>query len=61
MSSHSLTILSTTNTKFSSIEVWCTDQNSESLETEDNVNMMLILGRHYKNEIFNRTRILKIR
>ena len=31
---HSLTILSTTNTKFLSIEVWFTDQNSKSLENE---------------------------
>ena len=35
---HSLTMLSTTNTEFSFIEVWFTDQNSESLEIEDNVN-----------------------
>ena len=31
---HSLTILSTTNTKFLSIEVWFTDQNSKPLENE---------------------------
>ena len=44
-----------TNTEFSSIEVWFTDQNSKRLETEDNVNMTLILGYllYYKNEIFN--------
>ena len=41
---HSLTMLSTTNTEFSSIEVWFTDQNSEPLEIEDNVNMTLIIG-----------------
>ena len=29
ISLHSLTMLSTTNTEFSSIEVWFTDQNSE--------------------------------
>ena len=40
---HSLTMLST-NTEFSSIEVWFTDQNSEPLEIEDNVNMTLIIG-----------------
>ena len=38
---HSLTMLSTTNTELSSIEVWFTDQNSEPLEIEDNGNMTL--------------------
>ena len=41
---HSLTMLSTTNTKLSSIEVWFTDQKNEPLEIEDNVNMTLIIG-----------------
>ena len=41
---HSLTMLSTANTEFSSIEVWFTDQNSEPLEIEDNVNMALSIG-----------------
>ena len=41
---HSLTMLSTTITKFSFIEVWFTDQNSEPLEIEDNVNLTLIIG-----------------
>ena len=41
---HSLTMLSTTNTEFSFIEVWFTDQNSEPLEIEDNVNLTLITG-----------------
>ena len=41
---HSLTMLSTTNTEFSFIEVWFTDQNSEPLEIEDNVNLTLIIG-----------------
>ena len=36
--SHTLTMLSKTNTEFSSTEVWFTDQNSEPLEIEDNVN-----------------------
>ena len=44
ISPHSLTMLSTTNTEFSSIEVWFTDQNSEPLEIEDNVNLTLIIG-----------------
>ena len=41
---HSLTMLSTTNTEFSFIEVWFTDQNSEPLKIEDNVNLTLIIG-----------------
>ena len=32
---HSLIMLSTANTEFSSIEVWFTDQNSEPLEIEE--------------------------
>ena len=41
---HSLAILGTINTAFSFIEVWLTDQNSEPLETEDNVSLTLIIG-----------------
>ena len=41
---HSLTMLGTTNTEFSFIEVWFTDQNSEPLEIEDNLNLTLIIG-----------------
>ena len=44
ISPHSLTMLNTTNTEFSSFEVWFTDQNSVPLEIEDNVNMTLIIG-----------------
>ena len=44
ISPHSLTMLNTTNTEFSSIELWFTDQNSKPLEIEDNVNMTLIIG-----------------
>ena len=40
---HSLTMLGTTNTEFSFIEVRFTDQNSEPLEIEDNVNLTLII------------------
>ena len=43
ISPHSLTMLSTTITQLSSIEVWMTDQNSEPLEIDDNVNMTLII------------------
>ena len=41
---HSLIMLSTTNTQFSSIKVWFTDQNSENLEIEDSINLTLIIG-----------------
>ena len=41
---HSSTMLSTTDTEFSSIEVWFTGQKSEPLEIEDNVKMTLIIG-----------------
>ena len=44
MSSHSLTMLNTTITESSSIEVSFTDQNSKPLEIEDNINMTLIIG-----------------
>ena len=44
ISPYSLTILGTTNTEFSFIEVWFTDQNCEPLEIEDNVNLTLIIG-----------------
>ena len=41
---HSLTMLNTANTEFSFIEAWFIDPNSKQLETEDNVNMTLIIG-----------------
>ena len=41
---HSLIMLSTTNTEFSSIEMWFTDQSSEPLKIEDSVNLTLIIG-----------------
>ena len=41
---HSLIMLSTANTEFSSIEVWFTDQNSEPLEIGDSLNLTLIIG-----------------
>ena len=37
-------MVNTTNAECSSIEVWFTDQSSEPLEIEDNVNMTLIIG-----------------
>ena len=42
ISPHPLTMLGTTNTEFSFIEVWFTDGNSEPIEIEDNVNLTLI-------------------
>ena len=56
IATRSLIMLSATNIEFSSTEVWFTDQNSEPLEIEDSTN----LSRHYKNEIFNRTKLQKI-
>ena len=51
-------MLGTTNTEFSFIEVWFTDQDSEPLKIEDNVNLTLIIGLAlFKNEILNRTKI----
>ena len=44
ISPHSLKMLGTTNTEFSFIAVWFTDQNSEPLETENNGNLTLIIG-----------------
>ena len=41
---HSPTMLKTINAEFSFIEVWFTDQNKRPLETEDNVNITLIIG-----------------
>ena len=37
-------MLNTTNTEFSSFEIWFTDQNSKPLEIEDNIDMTLITG-----------------
>ena len=44
ISPHSLTMLNTTNTELSYIEVGFTDQNIKPLEIEDSVNMTLIIG-----------------
>ena len=37
-------MLNTTNTEFSLVEAWFTDQNSKQPEIEDNVNMTQIIG-----------------
>ena len=44
ISPHSLTMMNTINTEFSFFEGWFTDQASEALEIEDNVNLTLIIG-----------------
>ena len=44
ISPYSLIFLKTMNTKFSEIEIWFTDQNNNSLEIEDNVNISLIIN-----------------
>ena len=44
ISPNSLIFLKTTNTGSSEIEIWCTDQNNNSLEIEDNVNISLIIN-----------------
>ena len=41
---HSPTMLKTTNTEFSLIEIWFTDQNNRPLEIEYNVNITLTIG-----------------
>ena len=40
---HSLTMMNTVNTEFSSIEVWFTNQVSKTLKIQD-VNLMIIIG-----------------
>ena len=37
-------MLKTINAKFQSIELWFTDQNNRPRETENNVNITLIIG-----------------
>ena len=41
---HSLTMLKTTNAKFSFIELWFIYQNNRPLEIEDNLNITLMIG-----------------
>ena len=44
ISPKSLIFLKTMNTEFSEIKIWVTDQNNNSLEIEDNVNISLIIN-----------------
>ena len=43
ISPHILIILKTTSAEFQSIELWFTDQNNRPLETEDSVNITIII------------------
>ena len=44
ISPHSLAMINTVNTEFSSVEVRFTGQVSKALDTKDNVNLTLIIG-----------------
>ena len=44
ISPNSLIFLKTMNTEFSEIDIWFTDQNNDSLEIEDNLNISLIIN-----------------
>ena len=44
ISPHSLVFLKTMNTEFSEIKVWFTDQNNNTIEIEDNVNISFIIN-----------------
>ena len=44
ITSHSPTMLKTTDAVFSFIEIWFTDQKNKPLEIENNVNITLIIG-----------------
>ena len=43
------------------MQVWFTGQNNRPLEIEDSVNITLIIGQLYKNEIFSRSKVQEIR
>ena len=44
ISLHSLTMLKTANSDFPFVQVWFTDQNNRSLEIEDSINIIVIIG-----------------
>ena len=48
--------LKTINSEIKDIEVWFTDQNSQPLEIEDRINLILVIKWRSKNEIFNWTK-----
>ena len=41
------------NSEYDEIQVWFTDQNSQSLEIEDRINLTMVINEDYKNDIFN--------
>ena len=55
ISSHLLTMLKTTNTEFSFIELCFTDQNNRPLEIEDNVKWLWSFGLGNISDVFNST------
>ena len=44
ISPQAFTMMNTVNAEFTYVEIWFTDQYSKVLETEDNVNLTLIIG-----------------
>ena len=44
------------NSEYDEIQVWFTDQNSQSLEIEDRINLTMVINEDYKNDIFNWTK-----
>ena len=44
ISPNTLTMMNAVNTEFSFVEIWFTNQASQALEIEDNVNLTLIIG-----------------
>ena len=57
ISSQSLTMLRTARAEIQSVELWFTDEDNRPLEIEYSLDITLILGRDYKNEILSRTKI----
>ena len=45
--------LKTFNSEYDKIQVWFTDQNSQSLEIKDRINLTMVINEDYKNDIFN--------
>ena len=41
---HTLIMLNTQHSEFSSLDVWFTDQNGKPLQIEDNINLTLVIG-----------------
>ena len=45
--------LKTFNSEYDKIQVRFTDQNSQSLEIKDRINLTMVINEDYKNDIFN--------